>query len=162
MKKLFSSLFLMLFVASFGLTSCSDDDNENGGNSSQITVNDQKFKVENSSEVSFNIDRETLTFDCYLTMQDADYLSMYEFRFIAKYISSLDNIEKGTELNVEVKEYRENTDIGSSYSYSVEGGKVIVEAISSNNISVKFDNFKFMKRSVTYTVNGIISYELFK
>lgn len=151
----------MLFLASLGFTSCSDDDDENGGNSSQITVNDEKFKAENSSEVSFNSSSETLTFDCYLTRQDADFLSMYEFRFVAKYISSLDEIEKGTELDVEVKEYKENTDIGSSYKYSVEGGKISVEAISSNNISVKFDNFKFMRGSRTYTVNGIISYELF-
>ena len=62
-KKLFG-LFAMLFIACLSFTSCSSDDDEgNNSDSSIVTVNANKFKVENDATVTYNANNSTLVFE---------------------------------------------------------------------------------------------------
>ena len=78
-KKLFG-LFAMVFIACLSFTSCSSDDDEgNNGDSSIVTVNTNKFKVENDATVTYNANNSTLVFESYLIQEDVEYMSMYDY-----------------------------------------------------------------------------------
>lgn len=77
--------------------------------------------------------------------------------------ANVTEVKAGQELKVEVELYQEYTDVGSLYSYNTFMGKVIVEAVDSNSITLKYDNFSFNRRykdkDSKYTVNGSIKYQ---
>lgn len=52
------------------------------------------------------------------------------------------------ELNAKVKEFVKNTDLGSSYTYTTVGGKVVVDNVTSESITLRYDDFKFTKMVV--------------
>lgn len=159
-KKLFS-LFAMLFIACLSFTSCSsDDDNGNNGdgNSNIVTVNTNKFKVENDATVTYNANNSTLVFESYLIQEDVEYMSMYDFAVRITGMS-FNDLKKDAELNVEVREYRDYTDIGSSYTFNVVSGKVTVSSISDKDVTLKFDKFKFTRDKGSYELNGYINYK---
>jgi len=94
-----------------------------------------------------------------LIENDVDYLTMYDLGIRA----NVTEVKAGQELKVEVELYQEYTDVGSLYSYNTFMGKVIVEAVDSNSITLKYDNFSFNRRykdkDSKYTVNGSIKYQ---
>lgn len=157
-KKLFG-LFAMLFIACLSFTSCSSDDDEgNNGDSSIVTVNANKFKVENDATVTYNANNSTLVFESYLIQEDVEYMSMYDFAVRITGMTFSD-LKKDAELNVEVREYRDYTDIGSSYKFEVVSGKVTVSSISDKDVTLKFDKFKFNRDKGSYEMNGNITYK---
>ena len=159
-KKLFS-LFAMLFIACLSFTSCSsDDDNgdDGGSNGSIVTVNTTKFKVENDASVSFNANNSSLVFESYLIEEGVEYMSMYDFAVRVMGLSFAD-LKKDVELKVEVREYRDYTDIGSNYKFEVVSGKVTVSSISDKDVTLKFDKFKFNRDKGSYEMNGYINYK---
>ncbi|WP_300702013.1 hypothetical protein [Bacteroides sp.] len=158
-KKLFS-LFAMLFIACLSFTSCSSDDdgsNDGDGNSSIVTVNTNKFKVENDATATYNANNSTLVFESYLIQEDVEFMSMYDFAVRIAGIS-FNDLKKDAELDVEVRDYRDYTDVGSLYEFTVVSGKVIVSSISDNNVTLKFDKFKFNRDNRSFEVNGYINY----
>lgn len=154
MKKIFSLMLLLATVSFF--SSCSKDDNEGDNGSSAITVNGTNFHAESTPTVSRG--SNSLYFEVTLTEDGVDYLSMYDLGISA----NVTEVKVGQELKVEVEIYQEYTDIGSMYSYNTFTGKVIVEAVDGNSITLKFDNFAFNRKhkdsEFKYTVNGIIKY----
>lgn len=156
MKKVFSLMLLLVAVSLF--TSCSkDDDNEGDNGSNSVSVNSRKFHTEDSPTVSRG--SNSLSFSVSLIEDDVDYLTMYNFSIKTNVLE----VKVGEELKVEVKEYQEYTDVGTLYSYNTFTGKVIVEAVDGNSITLKYDNFAFNRRhkdkDSKYTVNGSIKYQ---
>lgn len=147
---------LLLATVSF-FSSCSkDDDNEGDNGSSVITVNGTSFHAESTPTVSRG--SNSLYFEVTLTEDGVDYLSMYDLGISA----DVTEVKAGQELKVEVELYQSYNDIGNLYSYNTFTGKVIVEAVDSNSITLKYDNFAFNRKhrdtNVKYTVNGIVKY----
>lgn len=156
MKKVFSLMLLLLAVSLF--TSCSkDDDNEGDNDSNVITVNSTKFHTESTPTISKGAN--SLYFEVSLIEDDVDYLTMYDLGIR----TNTTEIKAGQELKVEVELYQEYTDVGSLYSYNTFTGKVVVEAVDGNSITLKYDNFAFNRRykdkDSKYTVNGSIKYQ---
>lgn len=156
MRKIFS-LMLLLVTVSF-LSSCSKDDDNNGDNGNNaITVNGKSFHTESTPTISKG--SNSLYFEVSLIENDVDYLTMYDLGIRA----NVTEVKAGQELKVEVELYQEYTDVGSLYSYNTFTGKVIVEAVDSNSITLKYDNFAFNRRykdkDSKYTVNGSIKYQ---
>lgn len=155
MKKFFTLMLLLATVNFF--SSCSnDDDNVGDKGSSAITINGTSFHTESTPTVSRG--SNSLYFEVALIEDGVDYLSMYDFGISA----DVTEVKAGQELKVEVELYQDYTDIGSMYSYNTFTGKVIVEAVDGNSITLKYDNFAFNRkhkdREFKYTVNGIIKY----
>lgn len=149
---------MLLLVAVSLFTSCSkDDDNEGDNGSNSVTVNSRNFHTEDSPTVSRG--SNSLSFSVSLIENDVDYLTMYNFTIKADVLE----VKVGEELKVDVKEYQEYSDVGSLYSYNTFIGKVVVEAVDSNFITLKYDNFSFNRRhkdsDIKYTVNGSIKYQ---
>ena len=53
---------------------------------------------------------------------------------------------------LKVKEFVKNTDLGSSYTYTTVGGKVVVDNVTSESITLRYDDFKFTKNGGEYTI----------
>ncbi|MCS3009499.1 hypothetical protein NXX98_16740 [Bacteroides thetaiotaomicron] len=156
MKKVFS--LMLLFATISFLSSCSkDDDNEGDNGSNVITVNSTKFHTESAPTISKYTN--SLYFEVSLIQNDVDYLSMYDLGIT----TNTTEVKAGQELKVEVELYQEYTDVGSLYSYNSFTGKVIVEAVDGNSITLKYDNFSFNRRhkdkDSKYTVNGSVKYQ---
>lgn len=155
MKKIFS-LMLLLVTLSF-LSSCSKDDENSDNGNTAVTVNGKSFHTESTPTISKG--SNSLYFEVSLIENDVDYLTMYDLGIR----TNVTEVKAGQELNVEVELYQEYTDIGNAYSYNVTAGKVIVEAIDGNSITLKYDNFAFDRKhknsEMKYTVNGSIKYQ---
>jgi len=156
MKKVFSLMLLLVAVSLF--TSCSkDDDNEGDNGSNVITVNGTNFHTESSPTISKYTN--SLYFEVSLVQNDVDYLTMYDLGIS----TNTTEVKAGQELKVDVELYQEYTDVGTMYSYNSVTGKVIVEAVDGNSITLKYDNFSFNRRhkdkDSKYTVNGSIKYQ---
>lgn len=72
--------------------------------------------------------------------------------------ASVDKLTNGMELNAKVKEFAKNTDLGSSYTYTTVGGKVVVDNVTSESITLRYDDFKFTKNGGEYTIKGRVLY----
>lgn len=149
----------MLFLATISIFySCSKDDDSEGNNgSNSINVNGKSFHTESSPIISKG--SNSLYFEVALIEDNVDYLTMYDLGIR----TNSTEVKAGQELKVDVELYQEYTDIGTMYSYNSVAGKVIVEAVDSNSITLKYDNFSFNRKhkdtEVKYTVNGIIKYQ---
>lgn len=155
MKKIFTLMLLLATVSFF--SSCSkNDENEGGKGSNAITVNGTSFHTESTPTVSRG--NNSLYFEVALIEDGVDYLNMYDFGIS----TDVTEVKAGQEIKVEVELYQDYTDIGSMYSYNTFTGKVIVEAVDGNSITLKYDNFAFNRKhkesESKYTVNGIIKY----
>lgn len=158
MRKSLFSLFAILFIACVSFTSCSSDDDANDGNGNIVTVNSKEFKVEDDATVTFNANNSSLGFSSYLIEENVDYMSMYDFAIRVMDFSFAD-LKKDTELKVEVRDYRDYTDVGTNYKFEVVSGKVTVNSVSDKDVTLKFDKFKFNRNNSSYEVNGYINYK---
>lgn len=84
-------------------------------------------------------------------------LGVLSCTFVRRY-SGVAKLTNGMELNAKVKEFVKNTDLGSSYTYTTVGGKVVVDNVTSESITLRYDDFKFTKNGGEYTIKGRVLY----
>ena len=131
MKKNVFILFVVLLTTSVFMSCSSDDDNDNGKVENTIIINGKEYLNDESASVSYNSYGQSI---------------------------SVDKLTNGMELNAKVKEFVKNTDLGSSYTYTTVGGKVVVDNVTSESITLRYDDFKFTKNGGEYTIKGRVLY----
>ena len=142
MKKNVFILFVVLLTTSVFMSCSSDDDNDNGKVENTIIINGKEYLNDESASVSYNSYSQSISFEAGFSnpesLMDISYFTM--------------------ELNAKVKEFVKNTDLGSSYTYTTVGGKVVVDNVTSETITLRYDDFKFTKNGSEYTIKGRVLY----
>lgn len=159
------ALLLFIVTISFLSFSCSNGNEEPVGSSS-LTINDRKIgKVYNAQ----CIDRH------YSEMLGGDYTTVFEMQFEYDQELTIFSIEwpiktsqlrEGMDLlnedEPESVTFRGVMSIEVGVDYEDFEGKVIVQSISSESVTLKYSNFTFLKSSghKSYAINGTMTYNL--
>ena len=157
MKKNLFMLFAVLLTACIFMSCSKDDDNDDEKVEDTININGKDYRNDESASASYNSNNQSLSFEAGFSnpesLMDITYLTIN-----CSNAESLDKLSNGMELNTKVKEFVKNTDLGSSYNYATVGGKVVVDNVTSETVTLRYDNFKFTRNGVEYTVKGRVLY----
>ena len=148
MKKNVFILFVVLLTTSVFMSCSSDDDNDNGKVENTIIINGKEYLNDESASVSYNSYSQSISFEAGFSNPES----------LMDDAASVDKLTNGMELNAKVKEFVKNTDLGSSYTYTTVGGKVVVDNVTSESITLRYDDFKFTKNGGEYTIKGRVLY----
>lgn len=170
LKKYFSILVCVL-LGTLAFSSCSSDDEEDGGSNGTFSVNGEKCDIHDAScsfhgTISDDLGEFEIPSHGGFTMQFIFGESLYYFEFSVEGASSSDVIKIGENLvsdgMVDVNYFRRLTSAELSTSYYDEDGKLSISEKGSNYVVVNFDNFSFIKdtgKSETkYTINGKVKF----
>lgn len=158
MKKNLFMLFAVILTACVFM-SCSKDDDDKSDEKVEdtININGKEYLNDETASATYNSYSQSLSFEAGFSdpesLMDINYLTI-----TCNDAASLDKLSNGMELNVKVKEYIRNTDIGSSYNYATVGGKVVVDNVTSESVTLRFDDFKFTRNGASFTVKGRVLY----
>ena len=156
MKKNVFILFVVLLTTSVFMSCSSDDDNDNGKVENTIIINGKEYLNESAS-VSYNSYSQSISFEAGFSNPES-LMDISYFTIASNDAASVDKLTNGMELNAKVKEFVKNTDLGSSYTYTTVGGKVVVDNVTSESITLRYDDFKFTKNGGEYTIKGRVLY----
>ena len=145
MKKNVFIVFVVLLTTSVFMSCSSDDDNDNGKVENTIIINGKEYLNDESASVSYNSYSQSISFEAGFSNPE----SLMDISYFT--IASNDAASV-------VKEFVKNTDLGSSYTYTSVGGKVVVDNVTSETITLRYDDFKFTKNGSEYTIKGRVLY----
>lgn len=157
MKKNVFILFVVLLTTSVFMSCSSDDDNDNGKVENTIIINGKEYLNDESASVSYNSCSQSISFEAGFSNPES-LIDISYFTIASNDAASVDKLTNGMELNAKVKEFVKNTDLGSSYTYTTVGGKVVVDNVTSESITLRYDDFKFTKNGGEYTIKGRVLY----
>ena len=157
MKKNVFILFVVLLTTSVFMSCSSDDDNDNGKVENTIIINGKEYLNDESASVSYNSYSQSISFEAGFSNPES-LMDISYFTIASNDAASVDKLTNGMELKDKVKEFHKNTDLGSSYTYTTVGGKVVVDNVTSETITLRYDDFKFTKNGSEYTIKGRVLY----
>lgn len=147
---------MVAFIAtSFSLSSCDSDNDEPDEESTSaqcVIANGETLKPTPNCVYSHTYDYYgyAMTYFSATLQSDKDGFIYFDFKCNSGF-------KEGDELSVSLIRYHPWTSIYFS-SYEELSGKVIVENISGNNITLSFDNYTFIRDDDEFVINGMIKY----
>lgn len=157
MKKDLFMLFAVLLTACVFMSCSKNDDNNDGKVENTIIINGKEFLNDETASVSYSAYSQSITFDAGFS-NPKSLMDISNLIVTSNDAASLDKLTNGMELNIKVKEFVKNTDLGSNYTYATIGGKVVVDNVTSESIILRYDDFKFTKNGGEYTIKGRVLY----
>lgn len=157
MKKNVFFLFAVILTASVFMSCSSDDDNDNGKVDNTIIINGEKYLNDETASVSYSPYSQSIIFEAGFSNPES-LMDISYFTIECNDAVSVDKLSNGMELKPKVEEFVKNTDIGSSYTYTTLGGKVVVDNVTSESITLRYEDFKFTKNGGEYTIKGRVLY----
>ena len=157
MKKNLFMLFAVLLTACIFMSCSKDDDNDDEKVEGTININGKDYRNDESASASYNSNNQSLSFEAGFSNPES-LMDISYFTIASNDAASVDKLTNGMELNAKVKEFVKNTDLGSSYTYTTVGGKVVVDNVTSESITLRYDDFKFTKNGGEYTIKGRVLY----
>lgn len=157
MKKNLFMLFAVLLTACIFMSCSKDDDNDDEKVEDTININGKDYRNDESASASYNSNNQSLSFEAGFSNPES-LMDISYFTIASNDAASVDKLTNGMELNAKVKEFVKNTDLGSSYTYTTVGGKVVVDNVTSESITLRYDDFKFTKNGGEYTIKGRVLY----